>query len=464
MTNAFKILSRIAAAATGVVMLSGCAQINGLLHRGGDAAAEATPSPTPYYTVAQGVVLPPPDTDSKGRKKVTFLIGSDETNALTEAVDDYNTASADYFVEIKQVPGSEAVSYSQLTNSFLGGASDFDVADIDAGWTAEFASKGYIVPLDDYASAAGIDFGAFLPNALVPCLYNRELFSMPRTVSLSMMFFRNDIIGSVPTSWSEALETAVSRQGTAGTAEGLIFGTNDAYDVARMIQEMVSGFGGSIFDSNGEVRASGDGIFNALAQLSDIFTSDGVPNNLNYSDAYDAGTRFFSGESVMMLNAAQQWARGKLSAQSGNYAMGPVPRGGIGNPDILWCSSLAINANSNNKDGAWDFINFMVSSVNQQNLAQYGGFLSVLKDTLDKIVAVGNNAYFTSVSFRQAINAANAMPVSVHYNDVARSLEQRLYQFISGQLGINETIAGIQTDAREIYATPAPSPSASPGA
>ena len=81
------------------------------------------------------------------RGPFTFVTGKDNSGTLPYIADEWNKAHPNEKVTIKQQSDQADQQLSDLEQHFQAKDPGYDVVTVDVVWTAEFAAKGWIIPL-----------------------------------------------------------------------------------------------------------------------------------------------------------------------------------------------------------------------------------------------------------------------------------------------------------------------------
>ncbi|MEJ2250578.1 MAG: extracellular solute-binding protein, partial [Candidatus Lokiarchaeota archaeon] len=79
-----------------------------------------------------------------------------------------------------------------LTTAMAAGSTTYDVLGLDVVWTAQFASNGWIIPLDSYVTTAEMD--NFTAGMVDACTYNGHYYAYPYFMNLGILYYRKDLM------------------------------------------------------------------------------------------------------------------------------------------------------------------------------------------------------------------------------------------------------------------------------
>ena len=280
--------------------------------------------------------------------------------AQNEAVKDFEEEN-DCTVEITAFPYTEL--RDKLITALSGGQGP-DVLMMDQIWVGQYASAGFAEKLDSYMGDANMKEEDYLPGAWGAGQYMGELYGVPFDVGVwGMLYYNKDMFKAAgldpekaPVTWDEVLE--YGRKLTSDTQYGIAtwIGTGDA------VQCMIDGFtfsgGGQIVNEdhtealfNSEQGIAALDFWNECSKIS--------PPGVAGRGEDDAFKLFASGQCAMAYYG--EWGQDTLASMAPDMDYGvallPVPEGGksIG---TLGGFNLGINANSKNKELAWEFLEY----------------------------------------------------------------------------------------------------------
>lgn len=370
-----------------------------------EPTAEPEAEPTPEKTV------------------VKFAVQADSTDALNNIVSAFNEKNELYTVEAVIMTNDSGQMHDQLLNSLSSKSGEYDVISMDVIWAGEFASAGYLQPVDELIKANGwlpTDFNA---GSMASGKYKGKNYVLPYFPDLGFLFYRSDIVSSEDAAkltsggytWTDLLEMAKKYKGKNGTKYGHVYQSSQYEGLTCNLNEFT---------------ANWTDIKGGLEMMKKFTDSGVVPKDLLVYTEGETHNAFLNGESVF----ARNWPYMNGMAASGEYTVkveqvsyAPLPSGGsVGG----WI--LGINANSQNKEGAEAFLSFIAGPEGQKINATVGsylpGFNALLKDT-DVLAA---NKLLTNEGFTNALGSTIARPVAANYSEVSDIIQIKAHEYLSG--------------------------------
>lgn len=193
-----------------------------------------------------------------------------------------------------------------------------------------------------------------------------EVYSLPWESRVTVMWYRDDVYESVPTTWAELVETgaAATEDLALGFAVGLSEGGNGTGLIETFIPWLRSA-GGEFLDVEGKAvfnTEAGVEVVEFIKSLFDAGALDQSVMNMAYDDIVDA---FKSGTVIGMNAGTQRAATIMTSDLSEHFASAAMPGKEGAAPAYVAGQTLAIGQYAENPDMAFDFIKFFLSEDNQ---------------------------------------------------------------------------------------------------
>ncbi|WP_433616009.1 extracellular solute-binding protein [Dactylosporangium sp. CA-139114] len=352
----------------------------------------------------------------------------DQWNALHPR----NPARIEELAAVADAQRSEMVARAQG-----GGRGDADIYNLDVTWTAEFASQGYIREL-------GADTTGFLPAPLATCRYDGKLWALPFNTDAGLLYYRDDYVGTPPTSWPQLVATAQSVLTGFGALSG--DGSRPGAGYAGQLAdyegltvnalEAIWGAGGDVVDGDGTVvidsKEAQDGLTRLASGLSRSLPQVILPESATFDE--QAATQAFAEGKVLFM---RNWpvAHRTLDPPA-NLAAAPGPSSSPGaaptappapdtrpalafgvtrlpGPSALGGQNLAVSAHSRRPNAARQLIEFLTSERSQQILFERGGFAATREIVYRDAQVVRRYRY--APTLLEAIRSARTRPVTPHY-------------------------------------------------
>ena len=369
---------------------------------------------------------------------IKFAAQGDSTPATQESIDAFNAMQDKYTVEWVDMTNDSGAMKEQLITSMKAGSSDYDILSMDVCWAGEFAAAGYIEPIDQMMRANGLRASDFNAGSMSAASYNAKTFALPFFPDLGILFFRSDIVSAEDAeklisgeyTYADLQAMAEKYRGEAGTTDGICFQAK---------------LGECLMCNLTEYTAGWTDIKGGLEAMKAMVTSSAVPADiLNYAEGETANS-FIKGTSVFSRNWPYQW--GEIASNGtitqDQVGVAPLPGGStVGG----WL--LGINKNSENKEGAWEFIKYLATD-GQKTQATTGGHLPGYNAMLENKEVIGANVMLSMTGFQNALATTISRPVSAEYSKTADAIINAGHAFLSGSAELDATVAAIEAALAE---------------
>ncbi|MGE5592448.1 MAG: extracellular solute-binding protein [Betaproteobacteria bacterium] len=273
--------------------------------------------------------------------------------------------------------------YQKIVMSASSPVATYDVVLMDLIWVAEFAEKGYVVPLDrSLASKARQD----IPRAILDAFEHRgRIWAMPFLANLHFLFYNADMLRRAgfdsPPATLEEMETQMRELKRKGiVAYPMIASWNQKEGLVCEYVWLVGAYGGDVFDQRGEPTFNGGPGLVALETMV-RWVREGLVNPLALTaDELVAKDVFIAGKAAFVPN----WTflcglmnDPDVSAIAGHAKMALLPVASAVrdvsrrvSSSVSGFQGLAVTANSSRKEEAWRYVEFMTSPAVQMKFPE----------------------------------------------------------------------------------------------
>lgn len=375
-------------------------------------------------------------------EKVTIKLGAqnDNTPATQALIDAFNESQDKYVVEWDPLTNDSAQMHDQLLNSLNSGSSEYDVLSLDVVWAGEFAGAGFLEPIDVFMNGAGFSKDQFNAGSMASGNYTGKQYTLPFFPDLGLLYFRSDIVSeedaaileSGDYTYEDLYAMAEKYTGEEGTKYGFLYQSKQYEGLTVNVTEFTNAYS--------DVKAG-------LEMMYKFTTADFSPSDLlNYTEA-ESHTNFEQGNAIFERNWPYQFGRIKgqedgVTVSLDQVGIAPLPNGGsVGG----WL--LGINKNSENIEGAWEFIAFASGEEGQKIMATEGGYLPGFNALLEDEEVVAGNEMLSYEGFKNALANTLARPVSPEYNAVSDTIQVEAHKYLSSGEGLDEAASAIEEAA-----------------
>ena len=427
-------LTVVAGLAASTLALAGCAPSGGTAPEGGGSRASGSKS------ITIGVEAGSPWEAYYGKEAATF---TKETG-----------------IAVKLLPVPHANMHQQFLSDAVSGSGSYDVLTVDQPWLPEFASKGYLVKLDDKIPAA--DREDFLPHSLETVTHDGGLYAVPFMVHNTVLYYRTDLfekagITSPPKTWDEYRADAKKLTDTKAGVYGTIIPGKQDGEVATRFETFIKQAGGDIADAEGKPTINTPEARSALQLMTGTQLEDkSSPPGLH--DLTDVQGQFLEGKVAM----APVWpylyslaSDAKQSKVVGKFDIALSP----GNPDQVSTTfswGFGVNGASKNIDAATTWVNWATSSKVLEGLSRSQGTPVPRKSVTQ---ALANDASLAAAQkkafslFSESVSASTTMPMTPAYTQYQDAIAIAVSSVMSGTKSADAALAEAQKSMESASAT-----------
>ncbi|WP_327149089.1 ABC transporter substrate-binding protein [Nocardia sp. NBC_01329] len=403
--------------------------------------------PIALLTVTFATACNASDTDEQlgmnqdGRGPITYVEGKDttETGAVKQVIDNWNATHPDEQVTYKEQSNDASAQYDDLVEHMRAKSTDYDVVALDVPWTAEFAAKGWIQPLEDQFT---IDTSPLLSPPVAGATYNGTLYAAPRNTNGGLLFYRKDLIPDAPRTWAEMRAACpLARDNQIGCYAGQ-FAPYEGLTVNTA--EVINAFGGTFVGTDGRTPTVNSPQSRAgLEQLVDAYRVGDIPREAITFQEPTSGAAFTQGKLMFLRSWPSTYgdASSEASAVKDRFGVAPLPGDtGIG-ASTLGGYNAAISAYSENKATALDFLKYLIGEEAQHIIAS-GALPSVRASIYDDPALIAKMPYLPAL--KDSIASAVPRPVTPFYPAVSKAIQDNAYAALTGTKSVNDAIIGMQ--------------------
>lgn len=303
----------------------------------------------------------------------------------------------------------------------------------------EHLPHGVVQPLDDFVARADDAWDAddFLPPVLAANRWTGRfgdplgegpLLGIPVNCESYNLAVNRPVLErlqiEVPTTWSEYFTAAeaIAATGTRGFAQR---GLDTWHTMYTGFATQVWGYGGRDFTPDGSAAVADAP---ALAAASDFVRHLRTSGPADWTNQrwYELAMDFCAGDYGLIVDSDHYapYYEGAGSAMVGRVGYAPTPVGPTGEPTAnLWTWSLLMNARSQQKDAAWQFMQWASSSTFLERAAIEGNFNPTRRSVWDSAgfaEMTANWGSYVPVSRHLAESVASVLVTpAVNYRAVA---------------------------------------------
>ena len=354
--------------------------------------------------------------------------------------DAFTEANPDVTIDVQAIPWDAA--HEQIVNAIAGSQTP-DVSMIGTTWQGEFASTGALDP-----TPSNIDPSAFFEGAWNTTVVDGVSYGVPFYVETRMIYYRTDLaeeagITEAPATWDDlkALAQAYKDNG-AEWGISLPPGGGGSW---QTWMPFVWQAGGTIVDDANAIAFAGEPATEALAFYDSFFEEGLSPDSVLEPGALETG--FVDGSIPMFISGP--WHIGILEeqgAEEGTWGLAHMPTQEAGT-SFVGGANLSVFADSDNRDAAWKFVEFISEPATQvmwfETINDLPSVQSAWEDP-----AIADDEHLAQ--FGDQLNDAKAPPAIPNWEQIAAAWDSQVEKMTVGDQAPDATVEAMQEEAESI--------------
>lgn len=370
--------------------------------------------------------------------RATIAEYSSKTGPYFEkAASEFEAANPGTDIQIEVVPWD--VLQQKLTTDISGGA-NADLAIIGTRWLIDYVSQGVATPLDSYITP---DFkGRFIDTFLTPSIMDGKTYGLPIAASARAMYYNKDLfekagITAVPETWDEVKAAAEKIKALGGDVYGFgLQGKEIETDV--YFYYAFWSYGGNLIDADGTSGLDSEAGYKAAELYKSLIDGGLTEPGVTSLNREDVQNLFKQGRVGMMITAPFLSAQIKEEAPDLKYGVAAIPAGPTGARGTYGVTdSIIMFENSQNKDTAWKFLDYLFTTDKREEFTAGEGFLPVNKEEATRPVFADNADL---KAFTDLLPDARFAPVIPGWEEIAAAASNGLQKIYLGDGDIKETL------------------------
>ncbi|MCR2825077.1 ABC transporter substrate-binding protein [Microbacterium sp. zg.Y909] len=338
----------------------------------------------------------------------------------------FSNAISEYIPEFEELTGvsvnletlTETDYMVKLLTELQSGSGSYDAFMTSQPMNYQYAAAGWIEDLlpwveDETRTAPDWDFDDFYPALIESLRWDKTeysgagqggLWALPVNEEGYALFYRQDILEAngiaVPQTVDELIAAAEQLDGTefdGRQISGFVSRGDKTYPTLNPFSTFLMAYGGTdIVDGKAAVNSPES----VAAAEKWVEIMQYAPDAASTYTWYEAQQDFIAGNAAFYIDADHMAPDFEKSAIAGTVGYALPPEGPAGRGSSMWVWSLGMNAASDNKDAAWQFLQWASS-----------------KETLTSAIANGNMNP-TRISVAESPEMAEATAEWGNYNQV----------------------------------------------
>ncbi len=322
-----------------------------------------------------------------------------------------------------------------------------DVSQMGTTWIAEFQSMNAFEPLDDYIKESELKPKHFFESTYNIGEIDGKNYGIPWYIDTRVLFYRTDILEEAgyenpPGTWDELLEmaTELARQ-------------RDGYGISLPVADWTTYMmflwqnnGSILSEDHQEILIMEDAAAEAVEYYRKFYEQGAAPLE---DPGYDLMWAFKEGYYPMIISGPWQVdeIRQQIPEIEGKWSVSTLPKHKTGT-SFVGGAHLTMFKQSENKEAAWKFIEFMSKPENQIEWFEIAG-------SLPSNIQAWETGYFDDKPkinvFGEQMYDTKAPPNIPEWEEIAGVLNRRLEETIRGGETIERLQRTVHSDIERIF-------------
>lgn len=386
-----------------------------------------------------------------GKKQVEIsyldpLPSPQRTELMKSLIDKFEAENPDIKVEYMSVPWEEA-----HTKWMAMGASKTlpDVISIDDTSLAGLAAAGYITSLQSYYDNWSEKDNLTEAAKQARNKYNGEVYAIPDAFLLQGLFIRSDwfkekgLPEEIET-WDDYFRLAEVLTDESKNRYGIAF-RGGAHGIIRAMEYVMAAVhADSWFDEDGKSILYRPEAKEAFKRFYDLYLNGYAPKesvNWGFNEMVQG---FMNGQAGILNQTPEVIAVAEENMEPGTWNVVPMPKSDDGKRYIFWgfTAAYAIASNSEHKDAAWKFIEFLSSPENNLEYSKKSTSIPIFKQNLeDPFFSTGPIAgYAGSMADSNIVFAGPPSHLTTLSEFTGNFAVQETQKYMMGAQSLDETV------------------------
>jgi multiple sugar transport system substrate-binding protein len=370
---------------------------------------------------------------NEGTGPITFVTGKDNSGIWPKLSSEWNKAHPKEKVTVKQQSDQADQQLQDLEQHFQAKDPNYDVVTVDVVWSAEFAAKGWIIPL---TGKFKLDTSALLPATVKAATYNGTLFAAPFASDGGLLYYRKDIVSTPPKTWDELIADCKGKTSNTitGSKPGCYAGQFAKYEGLTVnAAEAINAAGGTIIKDDGKTPdVDTPAAAKGLSFLADGFKDGYIPKEAIGFQETQSLNAFDAGQLVFMRNwpYAVAVSNTKPSKVIGKFGIAPLPGPSGHGASSLGGHSFGISKYSKHQKTGLEFVKWIEQPAQQKTILTVGTLAPVVASLYSDPELIKKFPYLPTLL--ASIKTAVPRPVTPFYPAVTEAIQANAYAALQG--------------------------------
>src|SRR4030042_5802103 len=249
------------------------------------------------------------------------MVGPEDMGgAWAEIIERFHERHPDIKIHYISGPWSTDERQNMYIRSFLSG-DPFELVYMDVIWTAKFAGKGWLLPLDERFPPEKQK--EFLPGDIEAGHYKERFYRVPVRSDAGVVYYRKDLIPKPPKTWQE-FEEICRKYSNPPELYGIVFQGMQYEGLVCNYLEYLWGAGGTVLDEEGNVHLESRENIVALKFMKKIVHENWAPKSVMTFQEQHSLEFFEKGKALLMRNWPYAWKVLDDSPLRGKIGIAPL--------------------------------------------------------------------------------------------------------------------------------------------
>lgn len=384
-----------------------------------------------------------PTQTSNGSESKTITIAlqsGPESDNIKQLAPEYEKQNN---VKIKFSTFSYSTLFTKELQSVTSKTGTYDMIFMDDPWMSTFAGGGYLTPLSKFNyTPKGFVKGALQVDQWPPpagyavpkgTITKKGYYGLPVTGNVTVFAYRKDLAkkyGINPKQWTWADVIKLGEKAKADNVAGFVMRSGSGNSAVTDMFTLAYGNGGSYFDKNWNSTVDSKAFVNTISTWVKLFNMG--PKGEASFGSDDVGTYMQKGQAASAIIWPSGWAN-KLPSNVGIAEVPGVKQtdGTIKVAPEIGVWSAGIPTNSQNQQGAFDFMKWVTSKKQQEQYASSGLDVPTMKSVILDPALLQKYPWFQTVY--QSLNDGIMRPRTPAWPKVEELMGNELVKAEQGQ-------------------------------
>jgi ABC-type glycerol-3-phosphate transport system substrate-binding protein len=428
------------------------------------ACGQATPAAVePTNTVAAAPAVPdtavPPTAVPKPSGKITVWMWKATEDAIVKpgVVVDFNKEYPD--VEVEWVTLNPADVYQKLPLALQAGTGAPDVAYVEDSHLTKYVYLGGLTDLTERVTPYLDKFNAYKWDAGKK---DGKYYSMPLDSGPVVLYYRRDVfkaaglpddpdgVSNLIKTWDDYLAACKTIKEKTGSP---CFSSNKANNYGRLYEKMLWQQGLGYVSDKGEVTVDSPENIATLEKLGEFWTAGVVSDQLEWTDGWYAELAMVSPDKPIASHVEAAWMGAFLkgwiapgTAGKWGVALMPTMKAGQVRSSNDGGSGFVIPEQSQNKDAAWAFVEFVTARKESQNKTfAFADIFPAFEPAYEDAIYVEPDSFFGGQQTRQTyVDVVKQIPAAhvygQYYQEINGFVATAIQKFALGQMSAADAL------------------------